>query len=115
MTPDEELSDIEKQISDLVKKTSVELYTELMVGSPKDTGNFVSDWKLTPTKPNNMGFLITNNVRYGPILWRGRRKVNGQWYGSLQGWGILGGDEFVNKKRVVLQNRLNKIEAGGKI
>ncbi len=110
MTPTEELDSITRQIGDVVKTSSIELLRKIKLGQPVDTGNMLKDWKITPTKPNNMGFLISNNVSYNWFIWRGRRMVKGKWYGSNKGWGRVGGQYVVDQEEVEIQKRLDAIK-----
>lgn len=105
-----ELDDIREQLIRIAETTSIELLSKLQAGSPRKTGNFLRGWRFSTSIDNKGSFHIFNDVSYGWILWRGRRKVNGRWYGSKQGWGLAGGQKVVDEVAEELQKRLDKLE-----
>lgn len=113
MKKTEDVKSIDEQITHIVKTSSVELYTRIKKGQPKDTSHMLKDWQLIPTKPDDMGFAIVNTVPYSWYIWRGRRQVNGKWYGSLKGWGPIGGQPLVDRMAEEIQRRLDEVEPKG--
>ena len=60
----------------------VGFHSDLIKASPVDTGEFKGAWKLKTN--SKWSWTIENKQKYGAILARGRRYINGVWYGSEQ-------------------------------
>lgn len=87
-----------KKVATLV----VDFYAEVKEGSPRDTGEFNDAWEMI--QESEIEWTIKNTQDdYNWVLWRGRRFVNGRWYGSTQGWGQDGGDVIFQKFKERLQ------------
>lgn len=82
MTPSEALDAIERDLTNIVKSETSDLYSDLKTTSPRDTGFFVGAWSMYPT--GKMSWKISNSANYADVLARGRRFVNGRYEGSLQ-------------------------------
>lgn len=83
-----------------VAKRVTKFYTDLVSEAPVDTGAFRDAWTIEPL--HKMSYVVYNNMNYASILWRGRRKVNGRWYGSEQ-WKD-GGDPLLDTLREDLKS-----------
>lgn len=74
-------SEINREHDRLVSKV-VGFHSDLIRASPVDTGEFKGSWKLKTN--SRWDWTIENNQKYASILARGRRNINGKWYGSEQ-------------------------------
>jgi hypothetical protein len=59
-------------------------FSDEVKNSPVDTGEYRSAWEMDSTK--KWTWVLKNSMDYAPILWGGRRQINGVWYGSEQGF-----------------------------
>lgn len=73
--------EIEKDREEINSKI-IGLHSDLIRASPVDTGEFRGAWKLKNN--SRWSWTIENNQKYASILSRGRRYINGVWYGSEQ-------------------------------
>ena len=73
--------ELKKEHKRLVSQV-VGFYSDLVKASPVDSGEFKGAWKLKTN--SKWSWTIKNPQKYADILARGRRKVNGVWYGSEQ-------------------------------
>ena len=106
MTVEEQINQVEREMQRKIAMVKTELFTQLVRLSPVDTGKFRQNWKLTEISP--YVFAISNNTAYGAILWYGRININGKTFGSLQGWGALGGKEFLTRFKRDIRRILNE-------
>jgi len=105
MTPVEALKSLEAQSDLAVAVVASDLFSELIKVSPVDVGTLKGAWSLEKTKD---GWRISNNMGYSSIIFDGRRKVGGQWYGSEQL--PKGIDPILSKYNRVLENLLDRIK-----
>ncbi len=110
MKPEEELDIIMDKARQVVDTEFTNFYSALIVGTPVDGGLLKGDWfQYKIDIGNTYKYVATNNMEYSPIIWAGRQTVNGKAYGSYQGWGLEGGQVFVDRYEKILQGRLNAI------
>ena len=86
-----------------------EFHNELYNRTPVDTGVAQKSWHIRVKNIQKFKFIVGSNVKYMPILWRGRKIVNGKVYGSLKGWGALGGQVLLDKYEVELRDKFRDI------
>jgi len=74
-------------IQEVLEDEAQRLRDTLQRTSPTDEFEFIRSWE--PIKVVSKYFIrITNTADHASILARGRRKLEGRWYGSIQnGWG----------------------------
>jgi len=73
--------EIEKDRDEINSKV-IGFYSDLIKASPVDTGEFRGAWKLK--NDSKWTWTIKNSQNYADVLSRGRRFINGAWYGSEQ-------------------------------
>lgn len=84
---------ISKDVKGVTHKVT-KFYSDVVSGSPVAKGIFRDSWELI--KNSELSWTIYNPMKYGPVLWNGRIKINGRYYGSTQGWGLEGGDKLLD-------------------
>lgn len=72
------ISDSEFIIAEVV----ADLYAELIKRTPVDTGQLKASWNLD--KLSDGSWLLSSNLQYADIIFRGRRMIMGKQVGSLQ-------------------------------
>jgi len=99
---------ISKEIVDIVEDEVVALQNDLIdVGQAVwDTGEFKNSF--APLKKLSWAsWVIRNDAEHSSILARGRRQVNGKWYGSLN-W-VDGLDPMIKKLNDNIERATNAL------
>jgi hypothetical protein len=103
------LDDIQSIRQDTIltfSSVTTELRNELYNRTPIDTHELQESWTF---ETNELQWFASTNVRHNFVIWRGRKQINGRWYGSLQGWGLLGGHELLRKYDGRLNDKFNNL------
>ena len=112
MTLEKQMESIQDQLVLALRIGVNDLHNEIVDKSPVDKGDLKADWKMKPVGNTGMSYVIRNNMDYASYIWAGRlfHKTLGRWYGSVQGWGLNGGNDVLRKHEFIIQNEFDKIQ-----
>ena len=102
------LNEAKKEAFEIIEDEIVSFHNNLIDAGQAvwNTGNFKNSFspimRITPTK-----WRIENDASYASILARGRRLVNGKWYGSVK-WagGVM---PMIEKLKINVERKTNAI------
>ena len=77
----QDLNNIAEQTEKILASVAADLFAELQLKTPVDTGQLRQSWALDKVSD---GFEISNNLSYASIIFDGRKIVNGKAQGSTQ-------------------------------
>ena len=90
-----------EEVERVFREETQELDTQIIDGSPVDTGRFKTSWQLREFDPRTLRYRRYNPVKYGLKLWR--------YNGSKQGWSPQGGDILIENYLRRLNERIRAI------
>jgi len=108
MTINKDIRAIERDLKEGFKDVMKGFKRELISMTPVDTGDYQISWE-HELDIRKLTFVSTTDIKYNLVIWRGRKFVNGRWYGSPQGWGLEGGYKFTRMWYDKLKDEINNI------
>lgn len=105
MTWDQASKEMTDNVAKIVAQTAISFTADIKKAWPVDTGFSRRAWQ--NNKITDFKYEVSNDVKYSPILWVGRRFYGDKWQGSIQM--PLGGKPIFDKHERLLQEKLRKV------